>query len=34
VNKLELITKKLHRRASNELHEIEDALQWLEGDQT
>ena len=25
---------RMHRRASNELHEIEDALQWLEGDQT
>jgi hypothetical protein len=25
---------RMHRRASNELHEIEDALQWLESDQT
>ncbi len=25
---------RMHRRASNELHELEDALQWLESDQT
>lgn len=25
---------RMHRRASNELHELEDALQWLESDQS